>query len=198
MIILITNVGIFCMCSYLKRLGIIGVIWGLAACSFNPRNDDMVDPLYYHTVKLGSDFSLPIENPKQWAADNVFDCENAPLNGIRTMNVDVDLDGELELIVWDVSMVGQSLTQYLAFTKIGDDLWRYIGEFGAGRFKVISSVNGTEPRLVVYGNTGIETGCIIIYKNDGKRFNEIQRRMIDFNDRADVDFFEGHFGPLSK
>jgi hypothetical protein len=138
---------------------------------------------YYHVIKLGIGYSLPIDDPLQWSADNFSDNPGQSLEPIKSIDVDIDHDGIMELFVWNKDLAGQAATTYLVFKK-RDEKWRYIGDIEAGRYKVLPLGANKMPRIVVYQRFIAGEGIVVIYGNNGVAFFEIESWKINEENRA--------------
>jgi hypothetical protein len=130
---------------------------------------------------MNSAYDRPIDNPIQWAADNFADAPGADVAHMRTHELDLDHDGVNELLVWSRAMMGQAGGPYLAFRR-GGDRYRYIGELGAGLYKVLPSGKGGRMRVAVYWRISAGEGILAILTNDGSRFIDLSTEKLRFPD----------------
>ena len=137
----------------------------------------------WHTLKNGASYDEPIEKPLQWAADNLYDSHGVDIDEatIRTqMLYNVDDRGP-HLLVWSRNRMGMAGGVYLAFRHDGT-AWRYMGSFGAGPYKVLTSAKDGSLRIATYWRAPPGAGVLAVLTHNGATFVPVSSMFIQGDD----------------
>ena len=134
-------------------------------------------------MKNGASYDEPIEKPLQWAADNLYDSHGVDIDEatIRTqMLYNVDDRGP-HLLVWSRNRMGMAGGVYLAFRHDGT-AWRYMGSFGAGPYKVLTSAKDGSLRIATYWRGPPGAGVLAVLTHNGATFVPVSSMFIQGDD----------------